>query len=115
MTNNLFILLLFILKISFSIQICEEGKNYCFKCDYRTKLCSKCKKDILVPDENGGYEGAKKCKVGEIIVPIVKKMDIYVKCVMMVMFQMKMEVAQIQIIVKYQKKENVLNAKKILF
>ena len=58
------ILFLFFLKIFFSIQYCEEGKNNCIKCDYRTKLCSICDRNILIPDENGGCEGARKCSIG---------------------------------------------------
>ena len=64
MTKNILFFILFLLKISFSIQNCEEGKNFCSKCDYRTKLCSKCEKEFLTPDENGGCEGSKKCILG---------------------------------------------------
>ena len=60
---SIFLLLLFT-KILFTIQICEPGKNFCKKCDYRTKLCSKCDRDILVPDDKGGCEGAKACSTG---------------------------------------------------
>ena len=65
MSKNLilFIFLLLFKKI-FSINNCEEGKNNCIKCDYRSKLCSLCDKEILVPDQNGGCQGAKKCKLG---------------------------------------------------
>ena len=62
---NIFLIIFLKLSlISFSFQSCEEGKNNCLKCDYRTKLCAKCDKDFLVPDENGGCEGFKKCSLG---------------------------------------------------
>ena len=64
MSKIIFFFLLFVLKLFFSLQYCEEGKNNCIKCDYRTKLCSKCDREILIPDENGGCEGAKKCSMG---------------------------------------------------
>jgi len=43
---------------------CKEGKNYCSYCNPVTKLCSKCEKEIFIPDENGGCIGAKKCIFG---------------------------------------------------
>ena len=65
MSSNLyFIMILYLIKFNFSIQKCEEGKNNCFKCDYRTKLCSICDRDFLIPDEIGGCKGAKKCVIG---------------------------------------------------
>ena len=64
MSKNKLFFFLFYLKIVFSLQNCEEGKNFCIKCDYRTKLCAKCDRSILVPDENGGCQSAKKCYSG---------------------------------------------------
>lgn len=60
----LFLLFLLLIKIAICTPICEEGKNNCTKCDYITQLCLKCNKDIFVPDQNGGCEGAKLCKIG---------------------------------------------------
>ena len=56
--------LILIVKI-ISFPICEEGKNNCTKCNYITQLCLKCDKDVLIPDDNGGCEGAKSCRVGK--------------------------------------------------
>ena len=64
MNINFLLFVLFFSKIFLSIQICEEGKNNCMKCDYRTKLCFKCEKAFLVPDDKGGCEGYKKCIIG---------------------------------------------------
>ena len=56
---------LFFLKLVFSEPLCEEGEKNCIKCNYLTKLCAKCKKDIYAPDNNGGCIGAKKCIIGK--------------------------------------------------
>jgi hypothetical protein len=65
MSKIKYIFLLFLFKLIISAQICVEGQNLCAKCDYRTKLCSKCERDNLIPDEYGGCEGAKQCKIGK--------------------------------------------------
>ena len=44
---------------------CKEGKNNCLKCNYLTKLCAICNKDIFSPDGDGGCKGAKKCIIGK--------------------------------------------------
>ena len=44
---------------------CEEGQNFCKRCNPVTKLCDKCDYDIFSPDKNGGCEGLKKCIAGE--------------------------------------------------
>ena len=46
-----------------SSQICEEGINYCTKCNPVTKLCEKCEKEIFIPDNSGGCKGSQKCVV----------------------------------------------------
>ena len=51
--------------ISFSSPLCTEGENFCSKCNPVTKLCEKCKMDILIPDNKGGCEGQKKCIIGK--------------------------------------------------
>ena len=51
--------------ISFSSPLCIEEENFCSKCNPVTKLCEKCKMDILVPDNKGGCEGKKKCIMGK--------------------------------------------------
>ena len=61
-----FILLIAIYVTILSQPICEEGINNCVKCNYLTKLCSKCEKSsIYIPDENGGCKGAKQCTIGK--------------------------------------------------
>ena len=57
----IYFILLIYNKISFSSSICEEGLNFCLKCNPITKLCYKCENDILIPDKKGGCEGVKKC------------------------------------------------------
>ena len=60
-----FIFLIPFFIIIISEPICEEGVNNCVKCNYLTKLCTKCEKDIYIPDEVGGCtKGAKKCIIG---------------------------------------------------
>ena len=51
---------------NFSVPICIESKNHCSKCNLLTNLCVICdKKDILIPDNNGGCIGSKKCMIGQ--------------------------------------------------
>ena len=52
---------LLITKIILSFQICNEGENFCSKCNPVTKLCIKCEKEIYSPDFEGGCKYAKKC------------------------------------------------------
>ena len=61
---NFYIILLFIIKI-YSSPLCIDSQNFCYKCNPLTNLCAKCKLDILVPDNNGGCIGAKKCTLGK--------------------------------------------------
>ena len=45
---------------------CEIYINHCYKCNPKTNLCSKCEiPEILMPDENGGCIGSKKCILGK--------------------------------------------------
>ena len=60
----IFFIFLF-LKISLSISSCIIGENHCSKCNPITKLCTKCEKDIFIPDENGGCKFSHKCIVGK--------------------------------------------------
>jgi len=64
MLNN-FIFFLF-LKLIFSEPLCQEGEKNCLKCNYLTKLCAKCEKEVYAPDEKGGcLVGSKKCILGK--------------------------------------------------
>ena len=56
---------LLITKIILSFQICNEGENFCSKCNPVTKLCIKCEKEIYSPDFEGGCQYAKKCYAGK--------------------------------------------------
>ena len=60
----IYFIFLLISKITLSKLNCIEGKNKCLKCNPITKLCIKCEKDVYVPDNNGGCENSKKCKLG---------------------------------------------------
>ena len=64
--NPLFFLFIIItITIINSSPVCEPQSNFCQNCNYATNLCYKCQKpDILIPDENGGCIGAKKCFLG---------------------------------------------------
>ena len=56
----------FIIKIVNSAPQCEPKSNFCENCNYLTNLCHKCEKpDILIPNENGGCDGARKCFLGQ--------------------------------------------------
>ena len=60
---NIYILVL--IKFILSDPICKESNKYCNKCNPLTNICAICdKKDILIPDNNGGCIGAKKCISG---------------------------------------------------
>ena len=75
-----FILLLFI-KIYLSDPSCIEGKNHCILCHPITNLCRKCEQNIYTPDENGGCEYSKKCKVGNNnCLECTEKEDLCQKC-----------------------------------
>ena len=63
--STIFFILLTILELYISLPICEEGKNFCAKCNPVSKLCEKCSKEVLIPDEQGGCKGIKKCFVGK--------------------------------------------------
>ena len=62
---SFFILLIIITTINSSPE-CQPQSNFCQNCNYITNLCHKCQKpDVLIPDENGGCIGAKKCFLGK--------------------------------------------------
>ena len=57
---------LFIIKIFSSSPSCENFSKFCNHCNLLTNLCYKCEyPEILIPDENGGCIGAKKCILGK--------------------------------------------------
>ena len=50
----------------FSSPSCKDFENLCKHCNAITNKCSICiYPDILIPDENGGCIGAKKCFSGQ--------------------------------------------------
>ena len=57
----MFLIILILIQGIILLPSCKEGKNNCLKCNYLTKLCSLCDKDIFSPDENGGCTSSKKC------------------------------------------------------
>ena len=64
MEKFIIIILLFLVHGILLVPFCEEGRNNCLKCNYISKLCDRCIKDIFSPDEKGGCEAAKKCFIG---------------------------------------------------
>ena len=65
MSYNLLIIFQ-IIGLIISIPSCIENSNFCKHCNMQTNLCAKCEKSsILVPDKNGGCEGAQICTVGK--------------------------------------------------
>ena len=58
--KELFLIFITFFKIYFAFP-CIEGKNNCLKCNPKTKLCHKCDKNILIPDEKGGCKFTKIC------------------------------------------------------
>ena len=64
---NKYTILIFVLLIIeiLSVPSCNMNSNYCQKCNQLTNLCSICeKRDIFIPDDKGGYTGAK-CIIGQ--------------------------------------------------
>ena len=54
-----------IISLVFSAPSCTENQNFCKHCNMLLNLCAKCEKSsILVPDKNGGCEGAQNCFSG---------------------------------------------------
>ena len=43
---------------------CSTNEKYCLKCNPITNYCFKCKYDNLIPDDDGGCRGFKKCILG---------------------------------------------------
>ena len=63
--KKIYILLNILIIFNFSLaESCEQYKNGCIKCDPLTNLCFKCENNVLVPDDQGGCIGAKKCTLG---------------------------------------------------
>ena len=65
---SFYILLIFynFITLVFSIPSCINNTHFCIYCNNYTNLCGKCQiPEILVPDENGGCKGAKKCIPGK--------------------------------------------------
>ena len=58
-------LFLIVLEIFICAPFCQEGLRNCSSCNPITKLCVKCDKDVLIPDEEGGCKNAKKCILGK--------------------------------------------------
>ena len=64
--NILFFIILNAIRILSSLPICSNNTNFCLQCNNITNLCEKCQiSEILVPDENGGCKGIKKCLEGK--------------------------------------------------
>lgn len=64
--KRIYLYILIIIKNILSGPICQESKKYCKKCNPLTNICSVCElKDILVPDNNGGCKGTKRCIPGK--------------------------------------------------
>ena len=60
---NFTLIILILLKNSYSLPSCKEKVNNCEKCNSVTNLCIKCKSDNYFPDKNGGCEP--KCILGK--------------------------------------------------
>ena len=59
------ILLISILGISLSSPKCEVEKNFCLNCHSITNLCTECKYETLIPDDEGGCKGIQTCYSGK--------------------------------------------------
>ena len=63
-----FIFIVFNLLIIFNFSLeasCEKYEKGCLKCDPLTNLCFRCENEVLIPDDQGGCIGAKKCQFGK--------------------------------------------------
>ena len=59
-------LLLNTISLAIFVPSCKVFSNFCEHCNILTNICAKCQySDVLVPDENGGCMGAKKCILGK--------------------------------------------------
>ena len=66
MSFNIIFIFLYIIRKAISTPSCLNNTNFCIYCNNLTNLCVKCKyPDILLPDENGGCKGSKKCFLGK--------------------------------------------------
>ena len=52
-----------LINISFSLQECIKGKNYCSECSTSSHICQKCTNNSLYPDLNGGCSSTKNCLI----------------------------------------------------
>ena len=59
--NIFYVLLLVLIETYSSLPVCEEGKNFCSKCNPVSKLCEICEKNIFIPDREGGCKGRQNC------------------------------------------------------
>ena len=60
--KSFFIFFIFI-KLVFSEPSCTEGTKFCLRCE--SNLCVECENEVLIPDQDGGCEGAKSCTNGQ--------------------------------------------------
>ena len=61
-----FFILFHIIKQFISSPFCKQDTNFCNHCNILTNLCAKCvNSEVLIPDENGGCTGIKKCTLGK--------------------------------------------------
>ena len=66
MSFYIFLIFLNFIQLLSSVSLCSNNHNFCSKCNNSTNLCEKCEKpEILIPDENGGCKGIKKCIKGK--------------------------------------------------
>ena len=61
----IYILLISILGVSLSAPKCEVEKNFCLSCHSITNLCTECKYETLIPDDEGGCKGIQTCNSGK--------------------------------------------------
>ena len=62
MNKICYLFLLNIIHIYICTPFCKEGENHCIRCHNKTNLCTKCEKDVYVPNKFGGCEISKKCQ-----------------------------------------------------
>ena len=62
----MFLTVYILIKIILSNLICKSYINHCSSCNTKTNLWKKCEKpNVLIPDENGGCIGSKRCFLGK--------------------------------------------------
>ena len=65
MSRKLFTYFLSLILFPLTFETCTPNKDHCILCNPLTNLCIKCDKNIYKPDENGGCEFSKTCKIGQ--------------------------------------------------